>query len=178
MPQTLLAFLAMIVVGSHALNTQRFEMMVQQRDITRELEEMGGSIALETMEIIRSRAWDQAVIDGLVAGEAADLDLMELGQSSQFETGHECGVFGGANNCDDIDDFHDMQTAVRPFIMGTDTLFFSVDVSVQYVTAGLAHSAIVTANKEVTVDVLDYRTDGETFFNTPITLSRVFSYQF
>ncbi len=175
----MLAFLAMIIVGTHALNTQRYEMLVQQRDITRELTEMAGSVALETMEIIRTRAWDQAIIDSTATGDAGDLAFMELlTGDDQFLTGQNCSIFGGGANCDDIDDFHKMQTAIRPFVMGLDTLRFSVDISVRYVDTSLTPSAVVTTNKEVTVEVEDFWQNGTTYFNSPIRLSRVFSYEF
>jgi hypothetical protein len=175
----MLAFLAMIIVGTHALNTQRYEMLVQQRDITRELEEMAGSIALETMEIVRTRAWDQAVIDSLATGTAGDLAFMELATGQdQFATGHHCSLFGGTDTCDDIDDFHKMHQEIRPFVMGLDTLQFTVDISVRYVDNTLAPSAVVTTNKEVTVEVSDYWPTGTSYFNSPIRLSRVFSYEF
>ncbi|NNE34707.1 MAG: hypothetical protein HKN13_05700 [Rhodothermales bacterium] len=179
MPQTMLAFLALIVVGTHALNTQRYEMLVQQRDITRELEEMAGSIALETMEIIRTRAFDQSVIDGTATGESTDIGVMEIASGeNQFATNQHCSVFGGADSCDDIDDFHGMQTATRPFVMGLDTLWFNVDVDVHYVDVSMNHSASATPNKEVTVEVTDFWPNGTSYFAQPVTLSRVFSYEF
>lgn len=176
----MLAFLAMIIVGTHALNTLRYEILVQTRDISREMSEMAGSVALETMEIIRSRAWDQAVVDGTTTGSPADLLLMELSLSgdNQFPPDNHCTIFGGADVCDDIDDFHKMKTAVRPFVMGLDTLQFSVDVTVGYVDSSLDPSLVVTPNKEVTVMVSDYWANGTQYLNQPVTLSRVFSYEF
>ncbi len=180
MPQTLLAFLGMMVVGMYSLNTQRYEMLVQNRDIRREMEEMAGSVALEAMEIIRTREFDQAVIDGSTTGALTDLLLFSfnLGEN-QFTTGNQCSVFGtGGDTCDDIDDFHSMETAIRPFVLGTDTVFFAVDVDVRYVTDELVPSAFVTTNKEVTVKVQDYWVDGSAYIAKPIELTRVLTYEF
>lgn len=179
MPQTMLAFLAMMVVGTHALNTQRYEMLVQQRDVRREIEEMAGSVALETMEIIRVRAWDQSVVDGTAVGDASDLNLMEmLDGQDQFTVGHDCTIFGGTDTCDDIDDFHKMDTALRPFVMGLDTLWFNVDVTVRYVDFSLNPSSVVTPNKEVTVSVEDFWQNGDSYLQSPVQMSRVFSYEY
>lgn len=180
MPQTLLAFLGMMIVGMYALNTQRYEMLVQNRDIRREMEEMAGSVALETMEIIRTRAFDQAVVDGSTLGELTDLLLFSfVPGENQFLTGQGCSVFGaGGDNCDDIDDFHRMKTAIRPFVLGVDTVFFAVDVDVRYVTDNLSPATFVTTNKEVTVKVKDYWVDGSAYIAQPIELTRVLTYEF
>jgi hypothetical protein len=170
----------MMVVGMYSLNTQRYEMLVQNRDVRREMEEMAGSVALETIEIIRTREFDQAVVDGLTTGTIADIAMFTfLGGENHFETGHGCSVVGaGWYDCDDIDDFHGMQTAYRPFVIGIDTVFFSVDVDVRYVSDELAPVGYATTNKEVTVSVKDAWGDGSSFINSPVTLTRVLTYSF
>lgn len=170
----------MMIVAMYSLNTQRYEMLVQNRDIRREMEEMAGSIALETIEIIRTREFDQAVVDSAVTGSLADLALFEfVGTENQFATGNQCAVFGtGSFDCDDIDDFHEMATATRPFVLGNDTVWFAVDVDVRYVTDALAPATFATSNKEVTIEVKDAWADGSSFIASPITLTRVLTYEF
>ena len=176
----MLAFLAMIILGAHMLSSQRYEILVNQRDIQREMEEMAGSIALETMETIRTRDFDQAVSDSLTQGLASDVALFTFNNSSDhFPSGKACSVFGtGTDNCDDIDDFHNMQTALMPFAMGEDTLFFNVDIKVDYVTLTASKAAAQTTNKRVTINVQDYSADSTHYIPTPIELKRVLSYEF
>ncbi|RMF62768.1 MAG: hypothetical protein D6746_03645 [Bacteroidetes bacterium] len=182
MPQTLLAFVSMLLVTVYSLNVQQQYLANQRRDIAREIEEMAGSIAVETMEIIRARAFDQAVVDGTTTGTAADLLLFEYqGSQDHFATGHQCSIFGtGSDTCDDIDDFHKMATATRPYDMGLDTLYFSVDVEVMYVDDNFERFDGQTFNKAVTVTVRDVWPGStmEPYLAQPVRLSRVFSYTF
>ncbi len=182
MPQTLLAFVAIMLVTTYTLNVQQQYVFNQQRDVTREIEEMAGSVALEVMEVIRARPFDQAVVDGAVTGTLEDLDLFSfVNATDHFTPGQGCSVFGaGVDLCDDIDDFHKMQTALIPFAMGVDTVYFNVDVEVYYVDENLERFDGRTFSKAVTVTVEDTwpGSDLEPYLAQPVQLSRIFSYEF
>lgn len=182
MSQTLMALLALAVVTTFAMNVQQKHLHVQRTTIHREIQEMAASAALEAMEIIRARSFDQAVANGTTTGTPADLTLFSYnGSTDHFSTGRACQVFDtGTDVCDDVDDFHKMQTATRPFIMGEDTVLFNVDVEVSYVDASFNRFNGRTFHKQVTVQVQDAWPDGSRapFLMVPITLSRVVSYDF
>jgi len=182
MPQTLLAFVAMMVITSFSMTVQQRSILTQRQDLEREIEEMAGSVAVESMEIIRARAFDQAVVDSTVDGTLNDLNLFSFNNATDhFTPGHACSVFStGSDTCDDIDDFHAMQTGTVPFQIGANTIKFSVDVEVIYVDDNAVRVDNRTFNKEVTVTVRDIWPDSETqpFMLSPVTLSRVFTYEF
>ncbi len=182
MSQTLMAMLALAVVTTFAMNVQQKHMHVQRTTIQREIAEMAASSALEAMEIIRAREFDQAVVNGTATGSVADLALFSYeGSTDHFQTGRACKVFGtGTDVCDDVDDFHKMQTATRPFVMGSDTIFFHIDVEVFYVDDTFQRYNGRTFHKQVTVRVQDAWPDSSRspFLLIPITLSRVVSYDF
>ena len=182
MPQTLLAFVAIMLVTTYTLSVQQQYVFNQQKDVSREIEEMAGSVALEVMEVISARPFDQAVLDGTVTGTLDDLPLFSfVNATDHFTTGHACSVFGtGADLCDDLDDFHKMQTALIPFAMGVDTVYFNVDVEVYYVDDNLERVDDRSFNKAVTVTVKDTwpGSDLEPYLAQPIELSRIFSYEF
>lgn len=181
MPQTLLAIAAILLVASYSLTVQQRHVMSQRTIIAREMEEMAGSVALEVMEVVRSRAFDQAVLDSLTAGTMSDVGLFSYSNNTDhFTTGNRCSVFGtGTVDCDDIDDFHAMETATRSFVMGADSILFDVDIAVEYVDASFQRYDGRSFYKQVTVRVRDAWPEGMSpFLRDEVELSRVFSYDF
>lgn len=181
MPQTLLATAGILLLTTHALTVQQWSLYSQRSNITRELEEMGGAVALETMEMIRTRAFDQAVNDGTVTQSLADLGLMEFASPYEhFRTGLGCSIFDmGSEDCNDIDDFNKMKTAWVPFVLAEDTVLFSVDVEVYYVDDGLNRATARTFNKKVVVSISDVWANGQdSYLSEPIQLARVLTYDF
>ncbi|MEM1128870.1 MAG: hypothetical protein AAGI71_19660 [Bacteroidota bacterium] len=178
MSQTLYAILALMMMATYSFNIAQKQIASQQRIITREVEEMAATVALEKIEAIRSRDFDAAVSDGRVDGDAGDLDEFSYPFTA---SGNNCRIFGGGNVCDDIDDFHAQQTLTEPFVFGADTVYFEVNFDVQYVDGNpLAPVSYRTFNKQVTVTVQDIwpGTTIPSYLHQPITLSRVFSYTF
>ena len=183
MSQTILALLGMVVITLFAFNVTSYHVQQQRHAIAREVEDMAGTIALETLEIARGRAFDNAVTSGFTVGDTTDLATFTYtGAADHFPTGKACQVLGtGTDLCTDIDDFHKMQTALRPFVMGTDTVYFRVDATVQYVHDDDATKPRVNArtfSKEVTVTVQDtmLTASGRPLMPGPVTISRVFTY--
>jgi len=178
----MLAFVAMMVITTFSMTVQQRSILTQRQDFQREIEEMAGSVALESMEIIRARVFDQAVLDGTVDGSLNDLILFSFNSANDhFIPGNACSVFGtGADICDDVDDFHGMQTATVPFQIGVNTINFSVDVEVIYVDDLAQRVNNPTFNKEITVTVKDVWPGSgiQPFMPLPVKLSRVLTYEF
>lgn len=181
MPQTLFAILSIIVITTASLTISGIQHRSQQATIKREVEEMAGSVAIEVMEIIRTRTYDQAVINKSTIGESTDLSLFTFsGATDHFPTGMACSVFGtGTDNCDDVDDFHKMKTADYTFDIGTGKVHFDVNIEVAYTDAAGNKQAQRTFYKQVTVKVQDkWDNPGIQYLPKPVYLSRVISYKF
>lgn len=182
MPQTLLAILGVMLLGTTALTIHASKAHLQSRAIAREMEEMGTSLGLEVMEVIRARAFDQAVVSKTTTGKASDLNLFTYNNSTNhFPTNRGCSVFGtGGYDCNDVDDFHKMKTATLPFVLGLDSVYFDVNVEVEYVDASTTRKNQRTFYKQVTVKVQDtWPVSGRNpFLPKPIEIARIFSYSF
>ncbi len=179
MSQTLFAVLALILATSFTLSVYQKQHALQKATIFRELQEMAAAVAVETMEIVRARAFDEAVVNGSTAGTTADIQLFS--DTTDFGVNGLCDAFGGTAVCDDIDDFHGQQP-VRPFVLGIDTIYFKVNIHVEYVTydaSGEAiHSNVKTEHKRVRLSVQDYWDNLDPYISIPIELERTFSYKF
>ncbi len=182
MQQSLLAILGLMVATIFSFSVTEKSLHYQRAAIVQEIEEMGASMALKTMEIIRERPFESEILtpsDSLLAPldpEVATLAELKTRLALVLPDGKACSVFGtGLDDCADISDFNKMQTATLPFVAGTDTLYFNVDVTVRYVDAGMNASG-PSFRKQVTVLVEDYwPQNGRSghYIPTPITLSRV-----
>ena len=160
MNQTLLAILALSIATLFVFNSQQHFIISQQRYMTQEIYEIGSAITVEAMEVIGNQPFN------------ADSSFGNNRAGEQFHDGGGGGglleVPGGPVICDDIDDFHNMPTAVRTFEVNGKEFNFTIDVEVTTFTED------GEAGKEVTVEVQDYW-DGESIFlDEPITLSRGF----
>lgn len=183
MAQSLFALLALVLALNFAMSINQWYVTFQRATLYREVEEMAQSVAIETMEIVRTRAFDQAVLDGATNGTPDDLQRFTDAANFGTPGNTKCQVFGGSAICDDLDDFHGQQ-ALRPFVMGKDTVWFNVALTVRYVnwdaeTGETTPASGKTFYKEVTVAVQDtWGSMPEPFLPTPIQLSRVFAYGF
>ena len=195
--QTLYALLGLIVATSFSFTVLERHAHLQRQAITREVEEMAGSVAVEVMEVIRGRAFDRTTAPGGGAkGTTADLGLFDYnGSADHFSKAFTCYDNGNkrwlVNKCDDIDDFDDLNgadPAVIPFAMGEDeVVYFQIDVEVEYVSVetGTDGKKIFerhngpTFYKRVTVKVQDKWGDKVGMYvPTPVELSRVMTYDF
>lgn len=158
MQQTLLAILALSLAALFAFNSQQHFIVMQKRYITQEIYEIGSAIAVESMEIIANQPYD------------ADGSFGDGRKCEQFYAGGGGGILvvPGTVVCDDIDDFHNMPTAIRTFEINGKEFDFTVDVEVTTITSGSA------TGKEVTVSVRDDWGGESLFMDEPITLSRGF----
>lgn len=171
MTQTIYALLALVMLSLLSVSQQSAILSDYRTMLSEELEVMGSGVALQAMEYIATKAFDEESTDGGTISSTSDLSTMP------FSTGRDCAFSGIADACDDLDDFHSMQAEYIDFIIGTDTLQFQVDASVTYLDSNRNATTTRTYVKEVTVTVQDYWGDGQpTLMKQPIKLARLFSY--
>lgn len=176
MQQTLLALLAMALAVTFSYANQVKYVSTSQELIKAELQEMGGAAAVEALEIVRARAFDQAILDSAEITDPSDFAFVS--SSEHFATGRHCQAFGGPDVCEAVEHFHKMQTAEQPFIISRDTFYFAIDIEVEYVDVDGSRSSGPTTRKQVRATVRDTWPDsGRTpLLERPIRLSRVFTY--
>lgn len=145
MHQTLIAVGALAITITFALSTQRSELKTDRQRIVAETQILAGQIATDMLTHISIQEFDAATVD-------RDVD-------DPNELTHPSGWGGGKTfaACDDVDDFHKMQTHVVNAGGGLD---FEVEARVQYVDVDPANGRVTpssrqTFHKEVRVMVRD-----------------------
>ncbi len=171
MPQTLLAFLAMMIVTLLSMNQQQSLLRAYEAMLDDEMEVMAGSIALQAMEVIQARAFDSATIAGPVTDPSALT-------APPFATDNGCSLRGLNTLCDDVDDFHMMTPDTLSFsLRGGLTYRFSVTAEVRYIdTTGSLDTPSLTPtyDKEVVVVVRDVPLpNGRHVLRNPVRLPRL-----
>ncbi len=176
MQQTLLAILAMALAVTFSFSNQTKYVTTGQELIKAELQEMAGAVAVEALEIIRSRSFDQAILDGEEISDPSDFTFVSSG--NHFSGGRDCQPFGGPDACEAVEHFHEMVTAIHPFQISQDTFHFSIEIEVYYVDVLGNKSDVPTNRKKVRASVQDAWPDSnrEPFLERPVRLSRVFTY--
>ena len=167
MQQTLLALLALMMATFLNYSQMQADLQHQREVVRSEMQEMAAGIAMQTMEVIRARAFDEEVADGEEIDEPSDLS------DPDFDTGNQCQAFfeGSGEVCNDIDDFHKMETATVPFNAPEFDMQFAVDVVVRYVDHSMEPVDERTYRKEVIIKVQDKREDP--YLHEPIRFSEV-----
>ncbi len=182
MQQSMLALLGLIVATIFSFSVTEKTLHYQRAAIVQEVEEMGASVGLRAIEVIRERPFESEILTPTGTKLPLELDKASVADltarlATAMPQGRGCAVFGaGTDPCADVSAFNQMKTATMPFLAGADTLFFKVDVRVHYVDAALDSSATVTFRKLVTVEVRDYWPHSKRtgfYIPQPITLSRV-----
>lgn len=187
MPQTILTILALMITIGFSLSTQRQVIDTERKMVANEMEVMAAGIALESMEKIRTRAFDNAVVEDPHTVHSKG-NFSYKTPTDHFSTGNTCKVFhgGAGDGCEDLDDYHKMTPATVSFKIGEDkhgndiAVPFTVKVEVQYVDESLARSTSgPTYQKEVQVFVQDQPQGGApSYLRRPIHLSRTYAYNF
>ncbi|MDX1548706.1 MAG: hypothetical protein R3247_17040 [Rhodothermales bacterium] len=174
----MLAFLAMMMMMFFALNQNRATVQGQQHAASTEMEVMAHGIASETMQFIATHPFD-ANISGSRPQNTTTDDLTPPGE---FGSGRYCER--GNDECEDIDDFNQMQPDTLHFTMGVDangdpmTFPFMVTARVAYVDADGNESAEPTWTKEVTILVDQVAEEGgKKYLLRPVVKTRRFSPQ-
>ena len=168
MPQTVLAFLAMLIVTMLSLSQQQTMLLAYELMLNDEMEVMAAAISMQAMEYISQREFDAAV-----AGTNSVANPNEL-QDWPFTAGNSCSLQGPLLFCTDLDDFHQMTADTLEFVGRDDTspFRFTVTADVAYVDPALNPDSTVsyeTYAKLISVSVRDV-TD---IMLQPITLSRL-----
>ena len=169
MGQTLYAIAALLAATTFSHTVLQRQVHLQRQGIAREVEEMAASVALETMEVIRSRAFDQEEVycqkgddECELDGSSSDVKEFTYSKNSDhFITGNRChstAISWAAHlqvwvdpdfvwpsqriDCNDIDDYHKMEPAIVKLPMGDDddVIEFQVEVEVEYVAPVSAKS--------------------------------------
>ena len=173
MPQTILAFGALILVMLFALNQQRSSIEHSRDMVSTELEVMANARAKEIMQLIGSKPFDARIADGTIGPQADDDDKLLLTAPAEF------GNNNSFDDCEDIDDFNRMRSDTLYFEMQDDVGFdFLVNAHVNYVNADGSVSPTQTWIKEVTLTVDAVPGPGGVkYLKQPIVLQRQFSPQ-
>jgi hypothetical protein len=176
MDQTLLALLALIIASVFSFNQERAVMQGRVAMVDAEMEVMASGVALQVMEYVGSKAFDDQTADGEKVTEAASLTSF-----GGFGVAGRCDVVAPINTeypyqaCDDLDDFHAMETEPVPFMLKSETLSFDVTVEVHYVHADGSAASGQTFDKKVVVSV--QQSGAVSYLAAPVVLSRTFSYE-
>lgn len=176
MQQTILALLALMIATLFSYNQERSMLHMRETMIDTEMEVMASGVALQVMEYIGRKAFDDQTTDGERVATAA-----ELTSASGFGVSGKCDVVAPIqtvspySDCDDLDDYDHMALERVPFVLKTDTVYFDVTAEVKYVESDGSESFSPTFDKQVTVYV---RNDGDKqYMQAPVMLSRTFSYE-
>lgn len=173
MRQTLLVLLALLVATYLDHSQKQSYVKGQKQMIRAELRRAATGVAMETMEVIYTRAFDQATVG---APEDENVPVSSFA-SEPFTGGKHCVAFGGTDTCEAIEDFHDMapDTAEVPVPRGT--LKFEVTVEVYYVDDNMDRTGgTKTRWKQVTVYVRDVRPSGDSMLSSPTAFTEVHGY--
>jgi hypothetical protein len=121
MPQTMLAVLAMMIFSLFAVQQQEKVFFAQNAMIRQAVSAMLNGAAVERLEEIGSKGYDQAIVDNETLTGSGQLS------SSTYD-------FGPGNDHTPEDDIDDFDTAVDTLYraIGTDSLGFVVESTVVY----------------------------------------------
>lgn len=151
----------MMVAMLFSLNQQQSIAHEYQTMIHDEMQIMAGGVALQAMETIASKPFDEAVAGSDYSAE--NFNVNDLAPWP-FPTG---GTFEAAQF---LEDYHEIQTDTVAFQIGEVSFAFNVDLYVHYIDASKVHSSSKTDTKEVVVTVSHER------YEQPLAqLSRTFS---
>jgi hypothetical protein len=172
MQQTLLALLALMTASFLSFSQMQAIVKSEREMVRSELEEMATGIAMQSMEVIRARAFDDALVGVPSDSTVSTSDFT----SSPFTSGNDCEAFGGSDVCDDVDDYHEMVPATVPFKIPDDQIDFKVEVEVQYVDNLMQPTSSKTIRKEVIIRVQDIQADGTPVLARPVVFSETLAY--
>lgn len=177
MQQTLLALLALLVTMFLSLGQMQSSLQYQDQSVRGEIEQMALGIAMQTIEVVRARAFDSAVLGtgGDVVLETSDFSDIPNGLSKDCRL-HPSQDAGSVQDCKAIEEFNET-TGTVPFPLPEEPLQFEVEIEVQYVCADLEPCSGPTDRKKVNVFVQDAPAAGRSpALPEPIRYSEVFAY--
>ncbi|MFP4229068.1 MAG: hypothetical protein ACLFTE_09600 [Salinivenus sp.] len=195
MQQTLLSLLALLIVTLLSFSQQQSSIQGQQQAFRAELEQMALGVAMQTVAVVRARAFDQAVLglpdeefadpkeDSFACKEDTNCDVDSGDESNSFGVEGNCRIHPDADgrNCNVIEEFHET-TGEVPFQIAEGTFAFDVEIEVHYVCEDLSRASDggctpPTNRKEVVVSVQDVGAEGALpRLPRPIEYSEVITY--
>ncbi len=169
MQQTLMAFLAVMLVMLFSLNHQQARLQSNKEVVSSELEIGASAVASEVLHFIGTKPFDARTADGSVTPPFPDVNLL----TSAEHFGH--GRLFDA--CEDIDDFNEIDPLTQFFeIRDGDGFDFTINITVRYIDSSGNETSSPTWIKEVTLFVSGPATaDGEPLMNNPYVVKRRFS---
>ncbi len=170
-----MAILAMMTVTLASINQQRTLLETRRAMLDDELEVMASGVALQTLEYIGTKSFDEATVSGVVV----DVDDLTLGFPSDQRCPLEALNEGAPayDDCDDLSDYHQIQWEAVPFAVQSDTILFEVTADVGYVDQSHSRTPSRTFNKEIVVTVRQRVQDGErSLLRQPVAIARTYSY--
>lgn len=185
MQQTLLSLLALLIATFLSFNQMQADIQSQKQTVQAELAQMGLGVAMQTMEVVRARAFDAATI-GIPEEEYLDpeADGFALKSEGEFGGTGDCLLHpeGSGVDCNTVEEFHGTSGEV-PFTLAGNTFPFTVEIEVHYVCSNLerasdsAQCSPPTSRKEVVMNVQDSQPDGEAhYLHEPLVYSEVIAY--
>jgi len=195
MQQTLLSLLALLIVTLLSFSQQQAGIQSQQQTVRAELEQMALGVAMQTMEVVRARAFDRTVQgrpeedyadpkeDSFACKDGTNCDVDSSDDSSSFGVEGNCRIHpeSSGRDCNVIEEFHETKGEV-PFQLADGTFAFDVEIEVHYVCEDLSRASEggctpPTSRKEVVVQVQDVGADGASpRLPRPIQYSEVMTY--
>ena len=167
--QTLTAVGALAIAMTFALSAQRAQIRVDEQKIHTEVETLAGQVATDIIGHINIQEFDEQTRGRTVSSPN------ELTSAVLFPRGWDCwGEYGPADTCDDVDDFHTMQTHRVPAMGGAMT--FDVNAEVRYVDEAGVPQSRQTYQKELVVTVIDTPQNGRSVLPAPITMSEIITW--
>ena len=165
MKQTLLAFLAVLMISLYSVNQQRSLMHAQNNGYAREIETAATDLALSKLAEISRLAFDEQDVGG---ANVIRTDVDSLTAVSYLgPDGSEVSPDDLYAPYDDVDDYHDFQADIDHILNG-EAFAFRLDVRVEYVD-GVTAVSYPTLAKRVTVRV---RCDEHAGLPVDVTLGR------
>jgi len=181
MRQTLLALVALLAAALLSYNQMQAGARTQKQALKAEMEQMALGVGMQTMEVVRARAFDAATLG--VPDETV-VPTSAFTPRSSFGVTGDCKLYAGGpgTDCDTVEEFHGT-TGQVPFPLADDSFSFDVEITIQYVCSNmeLASSSgacsAPTSQKEVIVEIQDHVPSGQTpRLPEPITYAEVFAY--
>lgn len=162
MTESMLAFLGLMIVMLFSMNQQRNSVEIHRELSSIELEVMASAVASESMQLIGSKAFDEATKDNQTVN-LNNQNLNALTYGGSFPNGWDCSQ----NVCDDLDDYNGMVPDTVFFQTGVDEngdedgFDFLVTAKVTYIDNNGNPTLNQSWVKEVTLFVKQYVADGE-----------------
>lgn len=180
MQQTLLALAALLIATLLSFNHQQSQVRTQQQIFRAELQQMALGVGKQTMEVVRSRTFDQNIED------PADPDMEDVPEGfATLDDGKgacEALLSGGeAEGCKAVEQFHEQSGTVSFRLPDDREINFEARVEVHYVCSDMERSSegdctAPTRWKEVVIEVQDQPDSGEPRLNSPVTYSEVLAF--